>query len=235
MNIVVTSPHCLLVIVGWDGSDRSAEYFWILAAPSSALRSGDWVRHLITGFHLVAVGYLVLGIGHPCEEFAGVARVTNRTGCLTLWLILEVIRLDVNVWLQAGVTHYWGPAGQLAESWGGRQEEEEGKRKHLGRCLKDWWVLCSFWFYKLLLGDKNTGMFTYRFCQFSKEIWHLLIQEKMLCVICIYFFALYNPSRGSVLRGVLETEYKLPFKKQGIRNMFIIHDCYNCHPGCPLI
>ena len=97
MNIVVTSPHSLLVIICWDVADSSAENLWILTAPGSTLRSSDWVSHLITSLHLVAVGYLCLGIGHPGEELARVVWVPDSAGILTLVFISVVCGLDEDV------------------------------------------------------------------------------------------------------------------------------------------
>ena len=87
MNIMVAGPHCLQLIIGRDGADRSAEYFWILAAPGSTLGPCNGVGHLVASFHLVAVWYLVLGIGNPGEELARVVWVPDGAGCLALCLI----------------------------------------------------------------------------------------------------------------------------------------------------
>jgi len=97
MNIVVTSPHSLLVIICWDVADSSAENLWILTAPGSTLRSCDWVSHLITSLHLVTVGYLCLGIGNPGKELARVVWVPDSAGCLALYLISIVGGLDEDV------------------------------------------------------------------------------------------------------------------------------------------
>ena len=84
---MVTSPHSLLVIKRWDVTNSSAENLWILTAPGSTLRACDWVSHLITSLHLVAVGYLCLGIGNPGEELARIVWVPDSAGCLALYLI----------------------------------------------------------------------------------------------------------------------------------------------------
>ena len=87
---MVTSPHCLPVIIGGDVTNSTAEDVRIITAPGSTLCSSDWVSHLVTSRHLVAVGYFCLGIGYPGEELAGVERMANSAGGLTLCFISKV-------------------------------------------------------------------------------------------------------------------------------------------------
>jgi hypothetical protein len=137
MNIVVTGPYSLFVIKCRNLGNWSTEDFWILATPGSTCRACNWVGHLIASLHLVAVGYLCLGIGYPGEELARVVWVPNSARCFTLCFIFKVFSLDENVRLQAGVTRHWSLASKLGKCERKCEENYEGKAKHLGLFVTD--------------------------------------------------------------------------------------------------